>query len=194
MKNIDSIGHVTGKSIYLDDIPTINGTLYGIIFDSLVAHGTIESIDYSRALVMKGVVAILDFNDISGENQIGGIFPELAHAANELGLPAHELQKKNLLREGDEFPYGQIAEGVGLTQIWADMETKFDIKKSEQKVATFNAINSDKKKGLSLQPIAFGISFTKTPMNQTRALVHIYSDGSVWGKYRNSGNGSRNKY
>jgi xanthine dehydrogenase large subunit len=28
-------------------------------------------------------------------------------------------------------------------------------------------------------PVTFGISFTKTPMNQARALVHIYSDGSV---------------
>ena len=28
-------------------------------------------------------------------------------------------------------------------------------------------------------PVTFGISFTKTPMNQARALVHIYTDGSV---------------
>jgi xanthine dehydrogenase large subunit len=28
-------------------------------------------------------------------------------------------------------------------------------------------------------PICFGISFTKTLMNQARALVHVYSDGSV---------------
>jgi len=28
-------------------------------------------------------------------------------------------------------------------------------------------------------PLCFGISFTKTPMNQARALVHIYQDGSI---------------
>ena len=28
-------------------------------------------------------------------------------------------------------------------------------------------------------PICFGISFTKTPMNQARSLVHVYTDGSV---------------
>jgi xanthine dehydrogenase large subunit len=28
-------------------------------------------------------------------------------------------------------------------------------------------------------PICFGISFTKTPMNQARSLVHVYLDGSV---------------
>ena len=28
-------------------------------------------------------------------------------------------------------------------------------------------------------PICFGISFTKLPMNQAGALVHVYTDGSV---------------
>lgn len=453
MKNIDSKGHVTGKSIYVDDIPTIQGTLYGVIFDSPVAHGLIESVDYSNALAISGVEIILTHKDIPGENQIGGIIPDeelfadkevhfrgqpialilaesehiafqarklieikitekkviidprearekgqlifpprtfklgntddawakcthifegrvdtngqehlyietqgayaspqengnirissstqgptavqrttarvlglgmhkievdvvrlgggfggkedqatpwavmaalgahvlgkpvkivlhrmddmrmtgkrhpyssdykvglseelkilayeatfhqnagaaadlspavmertlfhatnsyfvpnvkvtayscktnlppntafrgfggpqgmfvieaaLAHAANELGISAHELQKKNLLKDKDEFPYGQLAEGVGLSQIWLDMEAKFGLQKAEKRVENFNTEHTDKKKGLSLQPIAFGISFTKTPMNQARALVHIYSDGSV---------------
>lgn len=28
-------------------------------------------------------------------------------------------------------------------------------------------------------PICFGISFTNTMMNQARALVHVYTDGTV---------------
>ena len=32
---------------------------------------------------------------------------------------------------------------------------------------------------MALMPICFGISFTKTLMNQARALVHVYTDGSV---------------
>ena len=35
------------------------------------------------------------------------------------------------------------------------------------------------KKGIALMPICFGISFTKTLMNQARSLVHVYTDGSV---------------
>ena len=30
-----------------------------------------------------------------------------------------------------------------------------------------------------MMPVCFGISFTKTPMNQARSLVHVYTDGSV---------------
>lgn len=32
---------------------------------------------------------------------------------------------------------------------------------------------------MAIQPVCFGISFTKTPMNQARSLVHVYTDGSV---------------
>lgn len=453
MKNIDAQGHVTGKSIYVDDIPTINGTLYGVIFDSPLAHGHIESVDYSKALTLPGVITILTHEDILGKNQIGGIIPDeelfaskdvhfagqpialiiaesnqigfearklidinileeevivdpreaqkkdqlilpprtfelgdtenswekcahifegqahsngqehlyietqgayamplengqirissstqgptavqrttatvlnvgmhkievdvvrlgggfggkedqatpwavmaalgvqilnkpvkvilsrmddmrmtgkrhpyssdykigfskdlkimayettffqnagaaadlspavmertlfhatnsyfipnvkatayscktnlppntafrgfggpqgmfviesaLAHAAQELGVSAYQLQKKNLLKNGNEFPYGQIADGVELTKIWSEMESKFDIEAVEKEINDFNSNNTDIKKGFSLMPVTFGISFTKTPMNQARALVHIYTDGSV---------------
>ena len=453
MKNIDSKGHVTGKSIYVDDIPTIKGTLYGVVFDSPIAHGCIESIDYTKALDLHGVIKILTHEDIPGENQIGGIIPDeelfastdvyfagqpialiiaesdqiafearklvdinisekevivdsreaqkkdqlifpprtfslgdtesawkkcahvfkgqahsngqehlyietqgayavplenghirissstqgptavqrtaakvlnvgmhkievdvvrigggfggkedqatpwaimaalgtqilnqpvkvilsrlddmrmtgkrhpyssdykvgfsddlkimayettffqnagaaadlspavmertlfhgtnsyfipnvkmtayscktnlppntafrgfggpqgmfviesaLAHAAKELSVSTHQLQKINLLKNGDKFPYGQIADGVELTKIWSEMESKFDIEAVQNRIHEFNSTNADVKKGFSLMPVTFGISFTKKPMNQARALVHIYTDGSV---------------
>jgi xanthine dehydrogenase large subunit len=103
----------------------------------------------------------------------------LAHAAYALGVPTYELQKRNLLQEGDEFPYGQKAQGVGLTPIWADMESKFDLLQVKREIQHFNERHEDRKKGFALMPITFGVSFTNTPMNQARALVHIYSDGSV---------------
>ena len=103
----------------------------------------------------------------------------LAHAARALEIPTYELQKRNLLQEGDEFSYGQKAQGVGLTHIWADLESKFDLPAVERSIKQFNDLHEDRKKGFSLMPITFGVSFTNTSMNQARALVHIYSDGSV---------------
>jgi xanthine dehydrogenase large subunit len=43
----------------------------------------------------------------------------------------------------------------------------------------FNKKNKLQKKGIAMMPVCFGISFTKTRMNQARALVHVYNDGSV---------------
>ena len=119
------------------------------------------------------------FRGFGGPQGMFVIESALAHAACELGISTHELQKNNLLQNGDEFPYGQIADGVELTNIWSDMESKFDIEGVEKRIHEFNSSATDVKKGFSLMPVTFGISFTKTPMNQARALVHIYTDGSV---------------
>lgn len=74
--NLDACNHVTGRSVYVDDIPTMNGTLYVKVFDSTVAHGVIKSLDYSEAEAMEGIVKIFSYKDITGENQIGGIIPD----------------------------------------------------------------------------------------------------------------------
>jgi xanthine dehydrogenase large subunit len=101
------------------------------------------------------------------------------HAANELNIPVSELQKVNLLSEDDEFPYGQIATNVELKKIWDTANNSFGIAKLEKEVSDFNKLNTLYKKGISITPLTFGISFTNTMMNHSRALVHIYQDGSI---------------
>ena len=76
MQNIDSYTHTRGESIYLDDIPLQQGTLFGAVYGSPVAHGKILSLDISAAAAMPGVVRIFTHHDIPGENQIGGIVPD----------------------------------------------------------------------------------------------------------------------
>jgi xanthine dehydrogenase large subunit len=119
------------------------------------------------------------FRGFGGPQGMFVIESALTHSAKALGISPHELQKINLLQNGNEFPYGQIADGVALNSIWQEMELKFDIDAIEKEIDEFNSIHSDIKRGFSLMPVTFGISFTKTPMNQARALVHIYTDGSV---------------
>lgn len=40
-------------------------------------------------------------------------------------------------------------------------------------------VNRWKKRGISIVPTKFGISFTARFLNQTGALIHVYTDGSV---------------
>ena len=102
----------------------------------------------------------------------------IAIAAPKLNCKASDIQKANLITTGDVFPYGQLAESEAETS-WQQFEDRFDLKKMQQDVEKFNKENTHLKKGLAVQPICFGISFTKTLMNQARSLVHIYTDGSV---------------
>ena len=76
MRNIDSYSHTRGESIYLDDIPVINGTLYAAVYGSPLAHGKILSLHLAEALKCEGVVRIFTHADIPGMNQIGGIVPD----------------------------------------------------------------------------------------------------------------------
>jgi xanthine dehydrogenase large subunit len=119
------------------------------------------------------------FRGFGGPQGMFVIESALSHAAQKLGISTHELQQKNLLVDGNEFPYGQIADGVGLEKAWKTLVSKFELESVKVGIEQYNKTHSDFKKGYALMPISFGISFTKTPMNQARALVHIYNDGTV---------------
>lgn len=76
MKNIDSNTHVSGTSVYLDDVPVLHGTLYGAAFGSPAAHGVIRELILTDALQVPGVVRIFTAADIPGHNEIGGIIKD----------------------------------------------------------------------------------------------------------------------
>src|SRR5688572_1588901 len=76
MKNIDSYTHLRGESVYLDDIPLLEHTLYAAAFDSRIAHGALKNVQLEEAMAMPGVIRILTASDIQGENQIGGIISD----------------------------------------------------------------------------------------------------------------------
>jgi xanthine dehydrogenase large subunit len=118
------------------------------------------------------------FRGFGGPQGMFVIESAIAKAAEELGIDKAEIQKKNLLQTGDSFPYGQKAVSEA-AECWKKAEEIYEIKKLKDEVASFNASNKIFRKGLSFMPVCFGISFTKTLMNQARALVHVYTDGSV---------------
>lgn len=118
------------------------------------------------------------FRGFGGPQGMFVIESAIAHAADKLGVPSAEIQRRNLLVDGDEFPYGQIAESEAVTS-WNQADAEYDLAGLQREAEEFNASSRYLKKGVALMPVCFGISFTKTPMNQARSLVHVYTDGSV---------------
>jgi xanthine dehydrogenase large subunit len=69
-------GHVSGTSIFVDDLPRFDGeVIVGFVW-SPVAHGRIRSIDMSAARDHAGVVGLFTFNDLDGENLLGPIIQD----------------------------------------------------------------------------------------------------------------------
>ena len=100
-------------------------------------------------------------------------------AAQKMGIDAWEIQRKNLLKEGQSFYYGQKTERCQADRCWDKAVMKFNFEKTRNEIKKFNGTNHQFKKGVALMPICFGISFTNTFLNQASALVHIYTDGSI---------------
>lgn len=118
------------------------------------------------------------FRGFGGPQGMFMIEAAITKAAEVLGVDASVIQEKNLLQTGDEFPYGQKAQSEA-PECWHKAKELYDLTSLRNKVESFNAANKLHKKGLACMPVCFGISFTKTLMNQARSLVHVYTDGSV---------------
>jgi xanthine dehydrogenase large subunit len=119
------------------------------------------------------------FRGFGGPQGKFAIEAAIVKAAETLGINPAEIQRANLVKDGDELSYGQILQQVEAENAWETCMKSYDYSAQKKSVEDFNNNNTRFKKGLAIQPICFGISFTNTMMNQARALVHIYHDGSV---------------
>lgn len=95
------------------------------------------------------------------------------------GIPVVEIQKKNLYREGDSTYFGMEMERVRAHEAFDRLLEKTQWHSLQAEISDFNHKSRTVKKGAAIIPVCFGISFTKLPMNQAGALVHVYVDGSV---------------
>ena len=119
------------------------------------------------------------FRGFGGPQGMFVIEAAIDFAAKQLGVETSFIQEKNLVKDGDEFSYGQILKETEAIECWQEAKQKFNLNQLKKNIETFNSVNKFNKKGYSLMPICFGISFTNTMMNQARALVHVYSDGTI---------------
>jgi xanthine dehydrogenase large subunit len=112
----------------------------------------------------------------------GMVFAErmMEAVAIRTGHDALDVRKRNLYSKGrDLTPYGMRVEDNILLPLIERLEQTSDYRSRREAISRFNAASRVLRKGLSLTPVKFGISFTLTHMNQAGALVHVYTDGSI---------------
>ncbi|WP_350558342.1 xanthine dehydrogenase molybdopterin binding subunit [Psychrobacter sp. CAL346-MNA-CIBAN-0220] len=103
--------------------------------------------------------------------------------AYTLGKDPLQVRLNNLYQNGQSTHYGQPIEHFDLATIINTLAEDCEYDKRRQQITKANqqaeAEGSDKRLGLALTPVKFGISFTVQTLNQGGALVHIYTDGSI---------------
>ncbi|MFQ5628113.1 MAG: xanthine dehydrogenase molybdopterin binding subunit [bacterium] len=130
------------------------------------------------------------FRGFGGPQAMFVIESAITSLAEKSGMPREEIQRKNLIAEGDLFPYGQKVQHNIIREAWQTAEAKYaqsppgrgrggSFENIRQRIDNFNATHFETKKGFAVMPVMFGISFTATFLNQASALVHVYTDGSV---------------
>lgn len=69
-------GHVSGKSIYIDDIPFAKNELIVDFVGSPYAHGKLKHIDLNGAREIPGIIGLFTHEDLDGHNLFGPILQD----------------------------------------------------------------------------------------------------------------------
>lgn len=106
----------------------------------------------------------------------------LDRVARRLGLAPEVVRERNLYHgagESNTTHYGQLIEDNRIQTIWHELKKSAELEKRRAGMSVWNAAHPDRKRGLAMTPVKFGISFTVTHLNQAGALALIYQDGTV---------------
>jgi len=86
VRHDSAVGHLTGRALYVDDMPLVPGALHAALVLSPHAHARLRRVDCAGALASPGVAAVVVAADIPGKNDIGPI------RADEPLLPADVVE------------------------------------------------------------------------------------------------------
>lgn len=124
------------------------------------------------------------YRGFGGPQGVIAIETLLGDIARALGKDALAVRMANLYgprgaTERNVTPYQMQVEDNILHELLPKMELLAHYQRRRKGVLAWNRQHKHIKRGIAITPVKFGISFTATLFNQTGALVHVYTDGSV---------------
>ncbi len=187
----DDHGHILGVDIVLASRCGYSTDYSGPVNDRALLHidncyylPHLRVISHRCKTNTQSATAFRGFGGPQGMFAIETVIEEIAH---QLGLDPLQVRSVNLYREpsvsGDAqsmtTQYGQVIEDWIGQQVISQVVVESAYSARRTSIDSYNKGSKHRKRGLSLVPLKFGISFTATMLNQGGALVHIYQDGSV---------------
>jgi xanthine dehydrogenase large subunit len=126
------------------------------------------------------------FRGFGGPQGMVGIERVMDEIAHHLNLDPLIVRRRNFYAPMDSAdagrritPYHMTVEDCVIDDIVSELLRSSDYEKRREDIRSWNRTSPIIKRGIALTPVKFGISFTKTMLNQAGALVHVYSDGSI---------------
>ena len=181
----DADGHILGFSVstWSDGGWVID--LSGPVLDRALFH--LDNAYFIPALRFEGRIARTNLPSNTAFRGFGGpqgmvvIEDAMERAAEVVGLTPEELRRRNYYGAAPRnvAPYGQTIDDPRMRAMHDRLVVEARLEERRAEIASFNARSRWTKRGIGLQPVKFGISFTKALLNQAGALVLVYADGSV---------------
>lgn len=111
----------------------------------------------------------------------GMFFTEIliSHLAQTLGVDGELIRRLNMYRDGDITHCQMPMEQPSLLRMWDELTVKAALEERYKQVKDFNRQHRWRKRGITMLPTKFGISFGASFLNQAGALVHVLRDGSI---------------
>ncbi|WP_397475448.1 xanthine dehydrogenase molybdopterin binding subunit [Pusillimonas sp.] len=159
--------------------------LSGAVADRQVFHSDntyyLPAFDILSLRVKTNTQSNTAFRGFGGPQGILCIEYVLDDIARRLGHDPLDVRKRNFYGrdERNVTPYDMVVEDNVIHELVDQLEVSSEYRRRREEIRRFNADSKVLKKGLSLVPVKFGISFTATHLNQAGALVHVYTDGSI---------------
>ncbi|MBI2572081.1 MAG: xanthine dehydrogenase molybdopterin binding subunit [Candidatus Schekmanbacteria bacterium] len=105
----------------------------------------------------------------------------LNRAAERLQMDPAEVRRRNAYADAprNRTPYDQEVRYNRLPRLFDELLPAARYAGRRQAIEAFNAGSTYVKRGIGFQPVKFGISFTKSMLNQAGAYVLVFTDGTV---------------
>ncbi len=182
----DELGVIKGLKLKLASRCGISPDLSGAINDRALLHIDnayyLENILVENYLCKTNTASNTAFRGFGGNQGMMAIENIIDHIATSLKKDSAEIRRRNFYqkRKKNITHYNMKIEDNVIQEIFDQLVKSSNYKSRQLNIKKFNLKNKYLKKGISLTPVKFGISFTTWHLNQAGALVHIYSeDGSV---------------
>ncbi len=141
----------------------------------------LKDIEVKNLLCKTNTASSTAFRGFGGNQGMMAIENIIDNISRHLKKDPADVRKVNFYgkKNNNITHYGMKIKDNVINELFNELLIKSDYKNRLKKIKKFNKKNKFKKKGISITPVKFGISFTTIHLNQAGALVHIYTDGSV---------------
>ena len=177
----------TGKLLALDADVFSNGgfslDLSGGVLDRTLTH--IDNVYKIPNVHVRGRICKTNTTSNTAFRGFGGpqglFFAEcfMEEIADNLDIPVEQLREMNLYKPDDVTHFNQELKDWHVPLMYKQVTEESSYKERRKAVDDYNRKHKWSKRGLSIIPTKFGISFGAVFLNQAGALVHVYRDGSV---------------